>query len=254
MLTDGGGIRGYSSLLILEQLMMRVAAWEKIINNRDTKVEDLLPCHYFDYMWGTSTGGLIAIMLGRLRMSVSQALAVYRDVGQSIFGHRQRRTLGGLNFIATRYNHDDVANTVRLIASKHCKEHQSEDCGGNDTLIWKDLTSEGVNNNWDLCQTVCITARASGKHSQALPLRTYTYVHHSSLYGRDPNFGVQDLDLLIWEAARATSAAPFYFKIYTKRDGSGKLRRYKDGYEPFLVDEIQKYLHMLTHHVKGYPA
>ena len=79
--------------------------------------------------------------------------------------------------------------------------------------------------------SVCITARASGKHSQALPLRTYNYVHDPSLPTRDPNFGVQDLDLLIWEAARATSAAPFYFKIYTKRDAkSGELRRYKDGY------------------------
>jgi patatin-like phospholipase/acyl hydrolase len=27
-----------------------------------------LPCQYFDLMGGTSTGGLIAIMLGRLRM------------------------------------------------------------------------------------------------------------------------------------------------------------------------------------------
>ena len=133
--------------------MTRVAAWEKIINDRDIKVEDLLPCHYFDYIWGTSTGGLIAIMLGRLRMSVSQALAVYRDVGNSIFGHHQKRTLGGINFAATKYNHDNVENTVKLIAGKHCKEHQSESCGGNDTLLWKDMTKEGVNNNWDLCQT-----------------------------------------------------------------------------------------------------
>ena len=152
-MADGGGIRGYSSLLILDALMTRVAVWEKTINDRDVRAEELLPCHYFDYMWGTSTGGLIAIMLGRLRMSIAQALAVYRDVGNSIFGHQQKRTLGGLNFIATRFNHDDVTNTVRLIANQHCKEHQTEPCHGNDKLAWKDMVYEGVNNDWDICQT-----------------------------------------------------------------------------------------------------
>jgi hypothetical protein len=35
--------------------------------------EELLPCHYFDFMYGTSTGGLIATtMLGRLRMTTTE--------------------------------------------------------------------------------------------------------------------------------------------------------------------------------------
>ena len=47
----------------------------------------------------------------------------------------------------------------------------------------------------------------------------------------DPNGGVQDLDFLIWEAGRATSAAPFYFKHFQKRcdNGRGRLRKYRDG-------------------------
>lgn len=40
---------------------------------------------------------------------------------------------------------------------------------------------------------------------------------------------MEDADILIWEAGRATSAAPVYFKHFEKRDGSGKLRRYRDG-------------------------
>ena len=211
--------------------MKRIAHYERTLNKNDKITpDDLLPCHYFDYMWGTSTGGLIAIMLGRLRMSVSQALSVYRDVGESIFGKRQRRALGGANVIATRYDHVNVERAVKKITRQYCRDHAAGTCtGSEDRLEWPDLSHRGVDNARDLCQAVCITARTSGKTSQALPLRSYHYEHHPSLASRDPNFGVEDLDLLIWEAARATSAAPFYFKMYEKRDKKGRLRRYKDG-------------------------
>lgn len=57
---DGGGIRGLSSLLILQNIMDEVGA--------KSKDPDPKPCKYFDLIGGTSAGGLIAIMLGRLGM------------------------------------------------------------------------------------------------------------------------------------------------------------------------------------------
>jgi len=62
---DGGGVRGLSSLLMLREIMEEVG-------RRAQVHEPPLPCQYFDLIGGTSTGGLIAIMLGRLRMVVSQ--------------------------------------------------------------------------------------------------------------------------------------------------------------------------------------
>ena len=58
---DGGGVRGLSSLLILQKLMRE-------IQRLKGDSQPPLPCQYFDLICGTSTGGLIAIMLGRLRM------------------------------------------------------------------------------------------------------------------------------------------------------------------------------------------
>ena len=58
---DGGGVRGLSSLLILREIMEE-------IQRRSGAEETPLPCQYFDLIGGTSTGGLIAIMLGRLKM------------------------------------------------------------------------------------------------------------------------------------------------------------------------------------------
>jgi hypothetical protein len=63
---DGGGVRGLSSLLILREIMEEI--------RRRTKATIApLPSEYFDLIGGTSTGGLIAIMLGRLRMVVFRA-------------------------------------------------------------------------------------------------------------------------------------------------------------------------------------
>ncbi len=98
-ITDGGGIRGYGSLLILRALMEKVGVEERRIDPtikssfspcmyKPTKIgfstpysEDVesfeadivtetnasglsydslfLPCHYFDYGAGTSTGGYV---------------------------------------------------------------------------------------------------------------------------------------------------------------------------------------------------
>jgi patatin-like phospholipase/acyl hydrolase len=40
----------------------------KDIRRHEKLAQVPLPCQYFDLIGGTSTGGLIAIMLGRLRM------------------------------------------------------------------------------------------------------------------------------------------------------------------------------------------
>jgi patatin-like phospholipase/acyl hydrolase len=65
---DGGGVRGLSSLLIVQRLMHEVQ--RLMIDEGNTTDDGKLPrpCEYFDLICGTSTGGLIAIMLGRLRM------------------------------------------------------------------------------------------------------------------------------------------------------------------------------------------
>jgi hypothetical protein len=59
LMKDGGGVRGLSSLYILQRLMYRIRP--------EDDLEKLpKPCDVFDVIVGTSTGGLIAIMLGLL--------------------------------------------------------------------------------------------------------------------------------------------------------------------------------------------
>ena len=107
---DGGGIRGYSSLLILQELMGIVADLERStdpkatssaysplgnkdlppISNDNKPTSHYLPCHYFNYIAGTSTGGLIAIMLGRLRMNINDCIKEYEYLSASVFQEPSR--------------------------------------------------------------------------------------------------------------------------------------------------------------------
>ena len=55
---DGGGVRGLSALMILEQLM------EAVDPDAPPK-----PCDYFDMIGGTSTGGWVVTKLSRYKKS-----------------------------------------------------------------------------------------------------------------------------------------------------------------------------------------
>ncbi|KAF2147202.1 uncharacterized protein K452DRAFT_304079 [Aplosporella prunicola CBS 121167] len=248
--SDGGGIRGYCSLLIVQQLMHEVAACENRLEREEAMVgadrkregtstppyepkifkeEDLLPCHYFDFMYGTSTGGLIATMLGRLRMSVPQCLDLYRQVGDDLFGKR-RSVLP----LTTKYRTKPLERAVQEIVRRHCKIHPEGECDGNDWHPWNvdeeeedPVSSLFLRPAERICQTICLTATHNERVNEAHLLRTYNHQYinipnYITLYNQGAD------KLRIWEATRATSAAPFYFKIL-EADIRGEKQGFKDG-------------------------
>jgi hypothetical protein len=75
---DGGGVRGIVALEILNELMIRV-------QKRDGLKEVPRPADYFELAAGTSTGGIIGIMLFRLRMTVADAIVQYDKIGADVF-------------------------------------------------------------------------------------------------------------------------------------------------------------------------
>ncbi|TRM59183.1 hypothetical protein BD626DRAFT_508527, partial [Schizophyllum amplum] len=75
------------------------------------------PCEYFDIIAGSGTGGLIALLLGRLRLSVDQAIECYTRVVQRVF----LRTESDGTFKVSSLN-DTGDDTVLLDDSVfHCK-------------------------------------------------------------------------------------------------------------------------------------
>ena len=75
---DGRGIRAISCLYILEDIMQAIAP------NTDPRYLPQ-PCDYFGFIAGTSSAGLLAIMLGYLRMSIMECIDAWEEISKSVF-------------------------------------------------------------------------------------------------------------------------------------------------------------------------
>ncbi|CAN9193253.1 unnamed protein product [Alternaria alternata] len=169
---DGGGVRGLSALMILEQLM------EAVDPDAPPK-----PCDYFDMIGGTSTGGLIAVMLGRLKMSVADCITVYLSLSDRVFRKtRHRVTVKGQ--VQGRFDADELARAIKEVVKQQ---------GLKEDALLKDAPEAG-------CKVfVCATSKET---SETVCLASY----------KTPR-GNNDLlnSVTIWEACRATSAATSFF-------------------------------------------
>ncbi|KAG6916206.1 hypothetical protein DXG01_007836 [Tephrocybe rancida] len=190
---DGGGVRGISSLYILQAIMAKVSP-----NN-----PNVMPCDYFDMICGTSTGGLIAIMLGRLQMTIPECIEVYTSLASDIFSASFLER--GKNFATTGayYKKDKFeAGLKKIIKEKTGNENAS-------------MLDPDPNNK---CKVFVVAGRSQNLSGSAEHFRTYPTEF------RDPFAGCP-----IWQAARATSAAPIYLPAITIRDHDSKDVEFVDG-------------------------
>lgn len=83
MILDGGGVRRLSELIVVEKLIVKVQEQRKATGPPK-------PCDVFDLIYSTSTGGIITLMLGRLRMSVQEVKYQYCVITEKVFGHPKK--------------------------------------------------------------------------------------------------------------------------------------------------------------------
>ncbi|KAH8915094.1 FabD/lysophospholipase-like protein [Atractiella rhizophila] len=176
---DNGGICTFSTLYMLEVVMLQVGGLLQVPEG-----EDIRPCDVFDLICGTSTGGWIALMLGRLGMTVRECIRAYEQIVQRVFSEEAPISKEGCVYSAERLKAAFLDIIDRYASSSVPSSH----------LPMKD------DNIGDRCRTF-VVSRYESDAVCSTEMRTYD-VRHAARFAAQCN---------VWEAARATSSDPDFF-------------------------------------------
>ncbi|KAJ9616112.1 hypothetical protein H2204_014056 [Knufia peltigerae] len=183
---DGGGVRGLSSLLILRLLLILVT---EELAKRNTIPKDrtiLNPQDVFDIAVGTSTGGLIVLMLVKLNMSIDECIEQYKILSGRIFA-KERPTIKRVFGDWSKFSGRELQKSIEsLLASRG---HPP------------DLKMRSPHPNSMQGTVLC--------HERPNPHPIFFCTHECQGPYRQQ---ILDCDLELRQAARATSAAPSYFE------------------------------------------
>ena len=226
-IVDGGGVRVYSSLLILKEIMETIIRLEESYRDEPIgsyspanssyhpllshKANVWLPCHYFDYIGGTGSGGLIAIMLGRLKMNVHDSILGFEALLKEVLCHKRwfhHRSL--LFWPRAKFDHRILEQTIQNLVSHHAPGVPSV------------FRSSDFAFDENQCKTIVLAFRRDegSRKRQGTPylFRTYNkFRFHSTGQRINQNSGLAH-QIPIWQVARATTASPTYFKPVTIDD------------------------------------
>lgn len=185
---DGGGIRGIIPGVILNYLEKKL----QTLDNSTLKIGD-----YFDFIAGTSTGGILACtyllpsLTGTAKHSASEALNIYLKEGGDIF-HSDvlTKVRSGFGLLDEKYDDDALNENLQAIFKESLLSSLVKPC---------------------LITTYEITSRSA-------------YFFNSADAKSDAIY-----DFKVKDVARSTSAAPTYFEPAKIQSESGQTFYFIDG-------------------------
>ncbi|XP_042367556.1 calcium-independent phospholipase A2-gamma [Plectropomus leopardus] len=171
---DGGGTRG---LLALQTL-------QKLQNLTGKPIHQL-----FDYICGVSTGAILAFMLGIFQIPLEECEEMYRKLGSDVF------------------KQNVIVGTVKMGWSH----------GFYDSEIWENILKERMGEGHMIesardphCPKV---SAVSTIVNRGLPLKAHVFRNYRLMPGVRSHY-LGDCNHKMWQAIRASSAAPGYFQEY----------------------------------------
>jgi patatin-like phospholipase/acyl hydrolase len=167
---DGGGIRGVLSLLILARIESLLIAESKRL---DYRLAD-----YFDYVAGTSTGGIIAAGVA-MGMSVAEILAFYVNNGAQMF---DKASIVNRLMLRDKFRSEPLAEQLQTVFGKETTLGAPE----LESLLLLVMRNATTDSPWPISNN---------------PFAKYN----------DPAHPADNLKLPLWQLVRASTAAPTFF-------------------------------------------
>lgn len=172
---DGGGIRGLMTLMILQK-----------IEEKTGRSTDQL----FHFIGGTSTGGMIALATGlcgsqssrKDPVKIEDLIALYKNMGEKVFLNKRSQRWG------YKYDPDGLEKELKKL------------CGEERKLLQQETPESSLPR--------VITVAVEQTHGRAFLFRSWKVNGERETDTKGTSEGY------MWEAGRASSAAPFYFPAF----------------------------------------
>jgi patatin-like phospholipase/acyl hydrolase len=210
---DGGGIRGALTLGYLKKI-------ETILRTKENN-QELLLCDYFDLIGGTSTGSIIAAALA-IGKSVDEIATLYMKLGGEIFGEKKKwyNPLQTWQYLKAKYDYQALEDNLKAIFGTQTMESEQIKTG------------------------LCIVAKRADTNS------TWPLINHPKGKFFDTQLG-KNKNIPLWQAVRASSAAPTYFVPQMIDVGDGQKAAFVDGGVSMANNPALTLLMVAT--LKGFP-
>lgn len=210
---DGGGIRGALTLGYLKKI-------ETILREKEND-PNLLLSDYFDLIGGTSTGSIIAAALA-IGMSVDDIVTMYMELGGKIFGKKNDwwKPWETLKFLKASYDYAALEENLKKVFG--------------DITLGSNKIKTGL----------CIVAKRADTNS------VWPLINHPNGQFYDSDKG-KNKNIFLWQAVRASSAAPTYFVPQMIDVGDGQRAAFVDGGVSMANNPSLTLLMVAT--LKGFP-
>ncbi|KAI5805984.1 acyl transferase/acyl hydrolase/lysophospholipase [Geopyxis carbonaria] len=192
---DGGGVRSILQLQTLRMLEERI--------DLGIPIQD-----FFDLIIGTSAGGIIALGLGVKQLSVDECERMFYEFATR--GFARRSSLKSLTFIN---NVVEVCKGSKY-KSKKMNDVLKDTLGADDKIFGESHYARSGTDQKMMKSNIKVGVTLSSISGHSCLVTNYNLAIHQPTKYRFLREETKDRELKIWEAARATSAAPYYFKNF----------------------------------------